>query len=331
MMQPSKPSKRKDTTKRALEHAHDKFARYMLSQPAIALDFLKSYIPADVLPLFKLSTLRVENGSFLEQELQQTHTDILYSLEIENLDQPDSQTTPGYIYIVVEHQSSIDSKMPGRMLSYQAQIARQHYEKNGRFPQILPVIYYCGQTSPYPEKHSHLANYLDNRSLGDHLINPNIIIIDLTTKSYAQLAMNNHLSGLEIVLKHAQDRNRRAAIDFLLNNTCFELICTSKDILIAIFTYISQHDDDMQFFKELTNRTPKKYKKDMITIAEQLRREGKREGMLQGITKGKREGKLEGQKQIIQQLARSGLSLDFIAKHTRLTVAQVNQLLDRLD
>jgi len=215
------------------------------------------------------------------------------------------------------------------MLSYQAQIARQHYEKKGRFPQILPIIYYCGKQSPYPKQHSNLCYYLENRSLSNHLINPNIIIVDLTIKTYDQLEINNHLSSVEMVLKHAQDRNRQAAIDFLLKNSYFELHCTSKDMLIAIFTYISQHDDDMEFFKALTNRTPQKYKKDMITIAEQFRLEGKIEGKREGKIEGKREGKMEGKKQIIQQLAQSGLSLRFIAKHTKLSPATVKRLLDK--
>jgi len=79
----------------------------------------------------------------------------------------------------------------------------------------------------------------------------------------------------------------------------------------------------MEFFKELTNRAPIRYKKGMITIAEQFRREGKIEG--------KREGQMVGQKQMIQKLAQSRLSLDFIAKHTGLSIATVNQLVDQLD
>jgi len=349
MMQPSHS---KDKPTKGLQHAHDKFARYMLSQPAIALDFLNSYIPEEVRRFLKLDTLRVEKGSFLEKELQQTHTDILYSLEIENFEKSmllerspikeaddqvhSQQTQTGYIYIVVEHQSSIDHKMPGRMLSYQAQISRQHYEKTGRFPQILPVIYYCGKKTPYPEQHSNLSHYLENSSISPHIINPHIIVVDLTTKSYNELTTNNHLSGLEIVLKHAQDRNRRAAIDFLLQNTHFELHCTSKDTVIAIFTYISEHDDDMAFFNELTNRAPIMYKEDMITIAEQWRRQGERAGMLkgkhlgmlEGKIEGKIEGKMEGQREIVQRLARHGLGLEWIAQYTDLSLADIRRLLD---
>jgi len=265
-----------------------------LSQPAIALDFLHSYIPPDVLCLLDLNTLRVENGSFLEKELQQTHTDILYSINIKaDAQQAENDAHEGYIYIVVEHQSSIDHKMPGRMLSYQAQIYRQHYEKKGQFPQILPVIYCCGKQSPYPAQHADLSYYLESPSISPHIINPHIIVVDLTAKSYDQFTTNNHLSGLEIVLKNAQDRNRRAAIDFLLQNTHFELHCTSKDTVIAIFTYISEHDDDMQFFNELINRAPMIYKEDMITIAQQWLRQGK----------------IEGQREIVQRLAGHGLGL----------------------
>jgi len=321
MTQPSSPLGRQDKAQQALHHAHDKFARYMLSQPAIALDFLKSYIPPNVLRFLRLDTLCIEKGSFLEKELQQTHKDILYSVKIDQAE--DSQQSvhhhqTGYIYIVVEHQSSIDDKMPGRMLSYQAQISRQHYEKTGRFPQILPIIYYCGKQTPYPQKHSNLSHYLENPSLSPHLINPHIMVVDLTTQSYNQLSTHHYLSGLEIVLKHAQDRNRRAAIEFLLHNLNFELLFPSKDTVIAMATYISQYDDDMAFFNELTNRAPIIYKKDMITIAEQWRREGQIEGQM------------EGQKEIVQRLALHGLSLDFIAQHTGFTLADIKRLLDQL-
>jgi len=98
-MPASSHSKDDRTTKKQLQHAHDKFARYMLSQPVIALDFLKSYIPEEVRRFLKLDTLRVEKGSFLEKELQQTHTDILYSINIKaDAQQTEHDVQQGYIY-----------------------------------------------------------------------------------------------------------------------------------------------------------------------------------------------------------------------------------------
>jgi predicted transposase/invertase (TIGR01784 family) len=68
----------------------------------------------------------------------------------------------------------------------------------------------------------------------------------------------------------------------------------------------------------------------MITIADQLKEEGKLEGKLEGIKLGEERGKLEGSYEARIQIARTmlakGLDKDLISQFTNLPVSEVESL-----
>ncbi|HQU09461.1 MAG TPA: Rpn family recombination-promoting nuclease/putative transposase, partial [Opitutales bacterium] len=107
-----------------------------------AKSFLDLYLPEDIKSCCDFATIKVESGSFIEKELKQSHTDILYSLKISG------QT--GFVYVLVEHQSTPDKLMPARMLQYQCSILASHFRTFGRFPKVVPLLFYAGKQSPYP-------------------------------------------------------------------------------------------------------------------------------------------------------------------------------------
>lgn len=82
-----------------LHHAHDGIAKYCLSNPALARDFLEAHLPASVKEVCDFNTLAIEPASHIDEELKQSCSDILYSLQIDG--------EFGYIYCLVEHQSSV--------------------------------------------------------------------------------------------------------------------------------------------------------------------------------------------------------------------------------
>ncbi|MCE2004262.1 Rpn family recombination-promoting nuclease/putative transposase, partial [Enterobacter asburiae] len=56
---------------------HDATFRQFLTQPDIARDFMEIHLRA----VCDLSTLKLESGSFVEDDLRQYFSDVLYSLE----------------------------------------------------------------------------------------------------------------------------------------------------------------------------------------------------------------------------------------------------------
>ena len=53
----------------------------LFSRVETARDFIELHLPPSLTQICKLDTLRLESGSFLEDDLSLTYSDILYSLE----------------------------------------------------------------------------------------------------------------------------------------------------------------------------------------------------------------------------------------------------------
>ncbi len=60
---------------------HDAVFKTFLSRVETARDFIELHLPPSLTQICKLDTLRLESGSFLEDDLRPYYSDILYSLE----------------------------------------------------------------------------------------------------------------------------------------------------------------------------------------------------------------------------------------------------------
>lgn len=101
-------SKKKTTT---TPTPHDAAFRSFLANPDVARDFLELHLPAEYRQLCDLSTLKLEPATFVEPDLHQYASDILWSVKT-------TGGEDGYVYTLIEHQSTENLYMPFRMLRY---------------------------------------------------------------------------------------------------------------------------------------------------------------------------------------------------------------------
>lgn len=76
---------------------HDAVFKQFLMHAETARDFLEIHLPVELRELCDLNTLHLESGSFIEESLKGHSTDVLYSVQM--------QGNPGYLHVVIEHQS----------------------------------------------------------------------------------------------------------------------------------------------------------------------------------------------------------------------------------
>jgi predicted transposase YdaD len=75
---------------------HDALFKASFGQPDIARSELELVLPDDVRAHLELATLEVLPGSFVDEALQHTHTDLLYAVQTK--DGPEA-----LVYVVFEH------------------------------------------------------------------------------------------------------------------------------------------------------------------------------------------------------------------------------------
>ncbi|EEE8476040.1 Rpn family recombination-promoting nuclease/putative transposase, partial [Salmonella enterica subsp. enterica serovar Muenchen] len=123
---------------------HDGLFKLFLREPDTARDFLAVHLPADIRAQVRLDTLKLEPGSFVDQKLRELHSDVLYSVET-------AEGHAGYIYCLVEHQSTADRMMAWRMMRYSMAVMDAHLKKgNDTLPVVVPLLFYQGTVRPYP-------------------------------------------------------------------------------------------------------------------------------------------------------------------------------------
>ncbi|EBP7238132.1 Rpn family recombination-promoting nuclease/putative transposase, partial [Salmonella enterica] len=123
---------------------HDGLFKFFLREPDTARDFLAVHLPADIRAQVRLDTLKLEPGSFVDQTLRELHSDVLYSVETE-------EGHAGYIYCLLEHQSTADRMMAWRMMRYSMAVMDAHLKKgNDTLPVVVPLLFYQGTVRPYP-------------------------------------------------------------------------------------------------------------------------------------------------------------------------------------
>ncbi|HQU09874.1 MAG TPA: Rpn family recombination-promoting nuclease/putative transposase, partial [Opitutales bacterium] len=290
---------------------HDALFKSYLRDLNAAKSFLDIYLPPAIKQQCDFSTLKVENGSYVDSGLKQTHTDVLYSLKI-------AQQT-GFVYVLVKHQSKPDKLMPARMLRYQTSIATDHFEKHGRFPRLIPVLFYAGKQSPYPYS-CNLNDYVHTPEQSHEVISSTFKLIDLTTIPYETLKGHQAIELLELVMKQSCERDLLNALRYLEDRCYGEMQIPSHEVVKRVFEYLLQTNEDMRFTERLTNYMGEPYKEDIMTIAERL----EEQGIQKGIYMGREEGIELGTMATAIQFLALGVAPTVISQATGLTLEKLD-------
>jgi hypothetical protein len=116
---------------------HDSLVRTVFSDLENAVGELRSVLPPAVADRLEWATLKLEPGSFVDPELRDRHTDLLFSVNVK------SRRQQVFIYVLLEHQSSPDHWMALRLLRYMLRIWEWFLTNSPdakRLPAILPLV-----------------------------------------------------------------------------------------------------------------------------------------------------------------------------------------------
>ena len=127
------------------------------------------------------------NKSFVSEEYSDKHSDLIFKAKIENND--------GYVYQILEHQSTNDEYMAIRLLEYNTSLIRQHMKefKTNKAPIILNVLVYAGK-----EKYNGPKNMLEmfeNPALAQQLMFKDFHIVDLQSSGIDKLSLTYCMPG----------------------------------------------------------------------------------------------------------------------------------------
>jgi len=298
---------------------HDAAFRQFLGQPEIARDFMLIHLPPELRAVCDLSTLKLESGSFVEDDLRQYFSDVLYSLKTTTGDD-------GYVHVLIEHQSTPDKHMAFRLLRYAVAAMQRHLDAgHKKLPLVIPVLFYAGKRSPYPWSTCWLDEFSDP-GLASRLYGTSFPLVDVTVIPDEEIAGHRTMAALTLLQKHIHQRDLSEMLDKLASILLAGYLSSSQ--IISLVHYIIQageSSDAEAFVRKLAQRMPQQGEL-LMTIAEQLEQKGIEKGIEKGIQLGRQEGRNEGKLEVARRLLEMGMSSDAVQQATGLSEAELAQI-----
>ena len=290
---------------------HDEFVRKCLLNLEVAKDFLGQYLPVEIKDKCNLDSLAIVPGSYIDGKLKKMASDVVYSLKTKSNSQ-------AYIYTLVEHQSSEDSMMSFRILRYQVAIMQQHLDKHSKedLPLVFPLVIYNGTKSPYPYP-TTLKVLFNEPELFANIGLGNFMLNDLTILEDDEIIQHKKVALLEMLAKHIRDRDFISAINYIVE--AFKIAQTQQiehSLIQGAMHYLlsGREKEELNILiNELLQQLPD-YGDELMTYAEELRREGKQEGKREVINEIAKKMLKEGEP--AEKISRLlGIPLDKLQKH----------------
>jgi predicted transposase/invertase (TIGR01784 family) len=314
-------------------YTHDTFTRAMLSDKNVATDIFNSYLPADMLKITDLSNMELQPRSHIDVFGDEGILDISYKAKMMGKD--------CYLTLLIEHQSKPLRLMPLKILRYSLNLLEQHLEaqkgKKGRnykkpLPLIYPIVIYHGkELYPYTKDIRDLVDA--PRDLVERYFLQPFQLLDLGTIEDEQIKKHVWSGIMEFALKYIYAND---FLSFLQNIVAecqkLEQLEGGKKMVGVMLHYALSRGrlkSKEAFFEFVSKKFGQERGAEMMTLAEQLKAEGRAEAMTlaeQWKVEGRVEGRLKSKLEVAMNLIVEGLDLSFIAKVTGLPMSQLQDL-----
>ena len=188
---------------------HDAVFKSFLRHPDTARDFIDIHLPAPLRKLCDLTTLKLEPNSFIDEDLRQYYSDLLWSVK--------TQEGVGYIYVVIEHQSKPEELMAFRMMRYSIAAMQNHLDAGYKeLPLVLPMLFYHGCRSPYPYSLCWLDEFAEP-AIARKIYSSAFPLVDITVVPDDEIMQHRKMALLELIQKHIRQRDLLGLVDQIVS------------------------------------------------------------------------------------------------------------------
>jgi predicted transposase YdaD len=314
---------------------HDLFVRYTFGHPERAAAELRAVLPAHIVSEVDWASLRREPGSVVDPELRETESDLLFTARLRS----------GHrllLYVLLEHQSTVDPWMALRMLRYvvrQLERWRQEHPDSAELPLIIPLVMYHGPEGGWtaPRRVEDLFGLpREGRARWQSLV-PRFeyLLDDLTAEREEALRSRPGppLARLAwLVLRYGRsDELARKLPEWVALFAQVQAGPEGAEHLVVLIRYLLMIGDKAahEAAERVLNSALGEQRAEelMRSYGEELIERGLQRGLEQGLERGREEGMTRGRAEdILRILAARGVPVDEAARQHILTCADLATL-----
>ncbi len=288
-----------------------------------ARSFLQQFLPQELSQALNWSTLRMRDGSFVDEEMLRSKSDFLY--EVEHISGEESI----WLYILIEHQSTPDRWMSFRLLKYCCRIWDMNLAERptpSELRPIVPLVFYQGERS---WSYSTEFGTLFTEKVRDWPWVPHFSheLIDQSgiQPDNVQGALKARLMQLLLLAAYHPNRPWGPLVVELLDTLASLPPSGGLNYTRVFLRYILQTQDREtieRFQEDLQGRTPH-LGDTLMTYAQEL--------LAQGEERGRAKGRIEEQVKLIEGMIQEGIDWPVIERVAGISEAQFQNLKLQLD
>ncbi len=289
---------------------HDIFFKHTFSIKEHAVDFASHVLPAEINAKLDYSTICLENTSYVDKELSEHFSDMVYSCFYEQ--------SKIKIALLFEHKSSPDNNLPYQLNKYMIRIWEYNIKQKEAFIPVIPIVLYHGKENWKPGRLKSCFKNLPTELI-PFIPDFKYVFVDLSdytneeiaNKIFTQASLKTSLLILKNIF-YAEKLEKELRNFFEIGRIYFQEEKGLK-FLESIIKYIFQVTEikAIRVVEAIKPVTPKGGDLAMTT-AEKLRQEGRREGM--------QKGSYDTLYSVIQTMRKNGIADENIAKMMNLDI-----------
>ena len=293
---------------------HDALFKHTFSQPEHAASELQSVLPPALARAVDWSTLRLEPGTFVNDELRPRHSDLLFSAAVGE--------ARVLLYVLFEHKSGDDPWIGLQLLEYVLELWKQHRRDcagEPALPPVVPVVIHHDDREWRRGNDLRPLLGLDHLSedvaaalerLGAHL---GFVVHDLAAPSEPDLDTARHTALVAVTLWCLRRiRGGRDAVAAIAGcGAAMREVASAPHgaaALIAVLRYIMDQTDlePDELAAVLRDAVGPETEELLMSTADRLlakgRAEGEATGRAEGEAKGRAEGEAKGRTELLLRL-----------------------------
>lgn len=263
-----------------ISNPHDRFFRETFSRTEIARDFLRNYLPEEVSGLLDFSSLELRKDSFVNPDLQQHFSDLLYKVDLRD-------GREAYAYLLFEHKSYPESLVAFQLLRYLVRIWEQERRqgRNQTLAPIIPLVIYHGRAKRRVPL-DFRALFLGPEELRPYWPSFQYQLVDLSAFSDEDIKGEVTLRAILLLLRHIFDETLMARLpDILSLLRALASQETALEYLETMLRYVTQAAEkvsEAELAQAVRTAFPREIGGDiMSTLAEMWMEQGVARGLEQ--------------------------------------------------
>ena len=137
-----------------ITNPHDKFFKESFTNKEIATDFIKGSFPKELVDNLDLSSLDLDNNSYIDEELKDYYSDLVYNCSYKDMKIK--------ISILFEHKSFVPDYPFLQLLKYIIKIWDFNIKQKEKLIPVIPLIFYHGKEKWEYKKINRYFTGIDN-------------------------------------------------------------------------------------------------------------------------------------------------------------------------